>query len=243
MTKKIKKSKDIIEHSVEDVQKMVKQDPFDKETKRRLETVEKELTEGFDFLGGCKKAASVFGSARFGFDSDVYKEAEKLSYKLSKEGFDIVTGGGPGIMEAANKGAYDAGGRSIGFTIGLPYEQVTNKYVKEEVSFHYFFTRKVMLAFSSLVYVFFPGGFGTMDEFFEMVTLIQTGKMDKIEVVLVNRPYWEPLLKYIEEVLYEAGSAIDKEDMDIYHLFDTGEEAFEYISSKKDKLFNHNNHN
>lgn len=205
---------------------------------KTLEKINKEFSEGFNFLKKYKKAVSIMGSARPNLKGNVYEEATKLSYKLSKAGFTIMTGGGPGIMEAGNKGAYDAGGRSVGINIRLPFEQGTNKYVKESADFSFFFTRKVMLEFASQVYVFFPGGFGTLDEFFEMVTLIQTKKIRPIPIVLVGQEFWGPLLDWLLVTVCQKNKAIAEADMNLFHLVDTADEAYDYIKKLPQRLFN-----
>jgi uncharacterized protein (TIGR00730 family) len=205
---------------------------------KTLEKINKEFVDGFNFLKKYKKAVSIMGSARQKLTGDVYNEATKLTYKLSKAGFTIMTGGGPGIMEAANKGAFDAGGKSVGINIKLPFEQRTNQYVKESADFSFFFTRKVMLEFASSIYVFFPGGFGTMDEFFEMVTLIQTKKIRPIPIILVNQKFWGPLLDWLWETVCVENQAINEVDMQLFHLVDNADEAYSYIKKLPQHLFN-----
>lgn len=201
-----------------------------------LENITAEFSKGFNFVKKYNKAVSIMGSARVSLKNNVYREATQLAFKLSRAGFAIVTGGGPGIMEASNKGAFDAGGKSVGINIRLPNEQRTNMYVKESESFSFFFTRKVMLEYASIIYIFFPGGFGTLDEFFEMVTLIQTKKIKRVPIILINKEFWQPLLDWLTQVVYGKNHAIDQKDMDLYFLADNAEEAYEYIKSlPKDK--------
>ena len=195
---------------------------------KRLDKIVEEFSRGFYFLRDFDLAATVFGSTRAKPEDRMYQEATKLASLLAKEGFAIITGGGPGIMEAANKGACEAKGRSAGINIQLLHKQSTNKYVKESAAFSYFFIRKVMLSFASEVYIFFPGVFGTLDELFELTTLIQTKKIAPIPIILVGKEYWTPLLHWIEEELYRKRGAIAKEDMKIYCLVDDAQGAFEY---------------
>lgn len=195
----------------------------------RIFKIMSEFVSGFEFLRQYKKAVSIFGSARCGFQSSIYLEACRLSYRLAKDGFAIITGGGPGIMEAANKGACDAGGKSVGINIKLKYEQRANKYVMESEAFKYFFVRKTMLSFASKIYIFFPGGYGTLDELFEMLTLVQTEKIPRIPIILVDKRYWMPLLLWIEEYLYKKSQAVDKKDLQIYYLADNADGAYRLI--------------
>src|SRR6185369_15260700 len=153
--------------------------------------------------------------------------AEALAGKLAKRGFAVITGGAQGVMEAANKGAFNAGGASVGLNIHLPNAQGNNAYLTDKFEFEHFFVRKVMLTFASEVYIYFPGGFGTMDEFFEIVTLIQTKKIKKVPVVLYGKEYWTPLLTLINDHLFIAHKAVDESDTkDIYHVVDSVDEAY-----------------
>lgn len=197
----------------------------------RVFRIMSEFVDGWQFITDYRNTVSLLGSARFTEDNKWYQEARRLGSLLAREKIGVVTGGGPGIMEGGNRGAYEAGGQSIGITIQLPFEQRTNPYITHSQPFYYFFVRKVMLFYTAQAYVFFPGGFGTLDEFFELVTLVQTHKVDResVPLILMGKDYWTPLLAYINDTVYEKYKAIDKEDMSLYHLVDTAEEAFEII--------------
>ena len=203
----------------------------------RIFRIMAEFVEGFQFLSELDREVTIFGSARLTPDDKWYQEAVELGALLGKSGFTVVTGGGPGIMEAANRGSYEAGGKSVGINIQLPMEQRINPYVKSSRAFHYFFTRKVILAASAQAYVYFPGGFGTMDELFEILTLIQTEKSEKIPVVLVGRDYWEGLISWVKEVQLKRYGTVSQEDMDIFKVVDTAQEAFDLIKDSKDRTF------
>ncbi len=167
---------------------------------KRVHLITKEFSEGFAFLEGYPRSVSVFGSARVAENDPYYKKAVSLTHRIASElQYSVITGGGPGIMEAANRGAFEAKGNSIGITIRLPHEQVTNPYLTDKIALTYFFARKVCLSFSAEAYIFFPGGFGTLDEFFEILTLVQTEKISSVPIILVGADYWKPLEKFILE--------------------------------------------
>lgn len=197
--------------------------------------IQGEFTKGFDTFnelnGPC---ISVFGSARTLSTNPVYKDAEKLGMLLVEAGFGVITGGGPGIMEAANKGAHNAGGKSIGVGIELPFEASMNEYVDLGVENRYFFTRKVMFLKYSQGFVIFPGGVGTLDELFEAITLAQCGHNVKYPIVLVGKSYWGGLVDWMQDTLWTNG-AINQEDFDLFRVVDTAEEAVEKITDYHNK--------
>lgn len=200
----------------------------------RIFRIMSEFVEGFEILRKYGTAATFFGSARASAGDPLYKSAEELAALLAKSGFTIITGGGPGIMEAANVGAFKVGGKSVGLNIELPTEQKLNPYVTESEDFHFFFSRKVMLSFAAEVYVYFPGGFGTMDEFFEIVTLVQTGKITRIPIVLYDSTYWNPLLEFFKTTLLREYKTINKDDLSIFHVVDSVDDAYTYITKHVD---------
>lgn len=202
----------------------------------RIFRIMAEFIEGFEFLADLKKEVSIFGSARVPATHQYYKEARKLGTLLGRAGFTIITGGGPGIMEAGNRGAVEAGAPSVGLNIELPQEQRINRYVRKPLNFHYFFTRKVMLSVSSQAYIFFPGGYGTLDEMLELITLIQTKKMCRIPIVLVGRQYWTGFFAWVKEAML-AENYIHQEDLDLFTIVDTAEEAFEVIKDSQERMY------
>ncbi len=191
---------------------------------KRASRIATEFERGFKFIKHFERSVTIYGSARFRPSNPHYKDARALAFRLAKLGYVIVTGGGPGIMEAANRGAKEAGGQSIGLTIELPHEQIINPYVTESMSFFYFFSRKTALSFSAETYIFYPGGFGTLDEFFEIITLVQTRKIRRAPIILVGSDFWAPLNDFIKEQVYLRHSTIEKKDMDLYLITDDHDE-------------------
>ena len=181
-----------------------------------------EFVEGYEKLSAIGPCISIFGSARTKPEDKYYKLAVETAKAIVKSGYGVITGGGPGIMEAANKGASEAGGTSVGLNIELPFEQKDNPYIDPDKSldFDYFFVRKVMFVKYSQGFVVMPGGVGTLDEFFEAITLIQTNKIEKFPIILVGKSYWEGLISWTKEVLLNKHQAISPEDMDLIHIVD-----------------------
>jgi uncharacterized protein (TIGR00730 family) len=192
-----------------------------------------EFVEGFETLARIGPCVSIFGSARTKPDHPHYKLAEDVAYQLAMSGFGIITGGGPGIMEAGNKGARKANGKSVGLNIDLPFEQKSNPYIDMDklINFDYFFVRKLMFTKYAQGFVVLPGGFGTMDELFEALTLIQTGKVARFPIVLVEKEYWGGLLDWIGKTMRDENGNISPQDLDLLVLVDTAEEAVEHITN------------
>ncbi len=187
-----------------------------------------EFVDGFHDLGQIGDAVTIFGSARIKKDHPMYKLAEKTAYLLAKEGYAVMTGGGPGIMEAGNRGASMAKGESIGLNIDLPFEQKPNPYIKTLFNFHYFFCRKVMFVKYAKAFVIFPGGYGTLDEFSEAVTLIQTRRMDEFPVILFGSQYWKGLLEWLKDTVLRE-DCIEPQDLGIFTVVDKPEEVVRAI--------------
>ncbi len=195
-----------------------------------------ELVEGFEALNNIGPAVTIFGSARLKPGSPYYNKCLKVAESLAKDGFAVISGGGPGIMEAANKGAQNANGISVGLNIELPLEQAPNQFQDVRVEFRYFFVRKLMFVKYAVAYVIFPGGFGTMDELFEALTLIQTKKIRGFPVVLVGREYWQGMIDWLKKTVLEHGN-ISPEDIDLMHIVDEPEEVCAIINKRyKDRL-------
>lgn len=202
----------------------------------RIFRILSEFIDGFEFISDLKHPVTIFGSARTHPNEKEYKQARELARRLGKAGYTIVTGGGPGIMEAANHGAVDAGAPSVGLNIQLPYEQRMNKWVQRGIGFFYFFSRKTMMSTSSKAYVFFPGGFGTLDEFFTIATLIQNGKIDKRPLILFGRDYWCDLERFIREQMLDDG-AISNADAMMYTITDDMDEVLRLVKKAKGRKF------
>lgn len=190
-----------------------------------------EFVQGFEKLSKIGPCVSIFGSARTKPDNKYYKLAEDIAYNLTQKGFGIITGGGPGIMEAANKGAKRGGGKSVGVNILLEFEQHPNPYIDEDkvITFDYFFVRKVMFMKYAQGFVVLPGGFGTFDELFESLTLIQTNKIARFPIVLAGKEYWQGMLKWLKEVVFEEQQNICPQDLDLIYVAEDAEDAANYI--------------
>jgi len=203
---------------------------FTQEEPWRIFRIMAEFVDSFETMASQGPLIPIFGSARIKEDNPYYKSAEKLAALLVERGYGILTGGGPGIMEAASKGAYEAGGNSVGLNIRLPMEQHPNRYQTTALDFRYFFVRKVCFIKYAVAMVAYPGGFGTLDEFSETATLIQTNKINMVPLVLVGRKFWQPMIDWFTNTMLLEYGAISREDMNLFSLVDTPEEACEIIT-------------
>lgn len=196
-----------------------------------------EFVDAFDRLAAIGPCVSVFGSARTKSGEEYYELAEEIAYELTTHGYGVITGGGPGIMEAGNKGANRGGGTSVGLNIDLPFEQHDNPYIDSDKSldFDYFFVRKVMFTKYAQAFVVMPGGFGTLDELFEAITLIQTNKIEKFPIILVGKSFWEGLFEWIKATVLEREGNISPEDLDLISIVETKEEVLEIINKFYEK--------
>lgn len=226
----------------------------DRDIKIRMKRIDRDFAHAFKILRNHTDTVTVFGSTRFKEGHPYYEQARALAHRISRElNLTIATGGGPGIMEAANRGAREACtspegihstktaamlcGDSLAMTIELPMEQISNPYANYTADFYYFFSRKVALAYSARAYICFPGGFGTLDEFFEVLTLKQTGKIPDIPIILCGVEYWKPLLEFIETTVYERVGGINKSDMTLYTLTDDFDEILQIVAKAKPASF------
>lgn len=204
-------------------------------TRERIDEITKEFTDGFKFLEKYPHSVTFFGSSLIPEDSSYFKTAETLAKKIVTElNYSVLSGGGPGIMKAANKGAFEAGGSSLGLTIQIPDGQITNKYVTDKIDMYYFFARKMCMSFSAEAFIFFPGGLGTLDEFFEMVTLIQTKKIVDVPLICVGSDYWLSLKKFMEETLLKRGT-INHDDLKLFTITDDLDEIISLIRKSPER--------
>ena len=192
-----------------------------------------EFVEGFEKMSRIGPCVSIFGSARTKSNNKYYKLTEKIAEKIVEAGYGVITGGGPGIMEAGNKGAHQAGGTSVGLNIELPFEQNENPYIDTDknLDFDYFFVRKVMFVKYSQGFVVMPGGFGTLDEIFEAITLIQTKKIEKFPIIMVGTEFWEGIMDWIKDTVLEKFNNVSATDLDLIHLVDTEDEVIEILDT------------
>ncbi len=212
---------------------------FDQKTWQEIHTTDSwrvfkiisELVEGFEKLSRIGPCVSIFGSARTHYNDKYYRLAEDIAFKLTQKGYGVITGGGPGIMEAANKGATRGNGKSVGINIDLPFEQRPNTFIDSDklITFDHFFVRKLMFMKYAQGFIVLPGGFGTFDELFEAITLIQTRKIGKFPIILVGKKYWGGLIKWINEEMLAEEHNISPEDLNLFTLVDTSDEAVDFI--------------
>jgi uncharacterized protein (TIGR00730 family) len=195
-----------------------------------LDRINREFKDGFEFIKNYPKSVTVFGSARIKPETTEYAAIVGLTAKISKElGYAVITGGGPGIMEAANKGSFEAGGKSVGLNIALPHESGANSYLSDHMKFTYFFSRKTILTFAAEAYIFCPGGYGTFDELFSILTLIQTGKIPRVPIILYQSEFWTPLSVFLESIMSQKYQTIAPDDTKLFEITDSPDRAIEII--------------
>ena len=206
----------------------------DSNEETKLCMIQEEFKNGIDGIKNITPSVTFYGSARIKEEEPIYGKVQKLAYRISKElNYSIITGGGAGLMEAANRGAHEAGGQSLGLTIKLPHEQKTNVYVTEEIPFYFFFARQVSMSYATEVCIFCPGGFGTLNELFEILTHLQTGKIGHIPVILYGKDFWTPLQSFIKETLLAKYKVIADNDLNLYVITDDDDEILEVIETSK----------
>ncbi|ETB63962.1 TPA: TIGR00730 family Rossman fold protein [Candidatus Nomurabacteria bacterium] len=204
------------------------------EEQKVLDMIESEFKQGIEKVHEFNPSVTFYGSARLKEDHPYYQKVKNLAFRISKElSYTVMSGGGAGIMEASNRGAYEAGGKSVGLTIRLPREQHTNKYVTDEIPFNFFFARQSAMSYETEVCIFCPGGFGTLNELFEILTLQQTGKIGKIPLILFGKDFWKPFEKVIEEILLQKYETISENDLKLYKITDNEEEVLDIIKNSK----------
>lgn len=221
----------VAEHGAERVDRLT-----DKEIKVRMKRIDEDFHNAFRLLRKHPDTVTFFGSSVIGQESKYYGMARTLARRVVKElHLTVVSGGGPGMMEAANRGARDAEGDSVGMTIELPKEQVANGYVTHSADFYYFFSRKVALTFTARAYIYFPGGYGTLDELFEILTLKETGKIPAIPIVMVGSDYWGPLEDFLRKIVYKKVGAISNDDLELFTITDDLDKVLDIIAGKQRK--------
>lgn len=234
--KNVRPSKKIAHLTLDQIRTHCLEEAGADKTQARVCRINEELAQGFTDVGQYPRSVTFYGSARFTEEHPAYIQARRIANRISTElGFTVITGGGPGIMEAANRGAFEAKGNSVGLTIKLPTEQFDNPYLTDSVPFYFFFARKVALSFAAETALFFPGGFGTLDEFFEIITLAQTGKIPPLPLVLVGKSFWDPIATLMERHLYETYGTINREDLKLYTITDDDDVVIDIIRKAKSR--------
>lgn len=210
---------------------MSREDIHEGDIRGHVEHITREFHEGFEFIKKYPKSVTIFGSSMIGQDSKACLLVKELAGRIAKDlKYAVLTGGGPGIMEAANRGAFEAGGKSVGLNVSIPAEHAPNGFTTDRMKFAYFFSRKTMLTFAAEAYVFLPGGFGTFDELFSILTLIQTGKIPRVPIILIDSKFWDPIIRILQYTMYEKYKTIDINDFKLVEVTDSIDRAMEIIA-------------